>query len=57
MPVFIGDRPGAAWYHLGEARVAFDFTIADGLVQGITFRADPELLAQLSKRRDGERRN
>ena len=57
LPVYIGDRPGAAWFHLGEARVAFDFAIANGLVQGITFRADPELLAGITKRRDGERRD
>ena len=56
LPVFIGDRPGAAWFLQGEARVAFDFTIVDGRVQGITFRADPDLLAQLGRRRDGERR-
>jgi len=56
LPVFIGDRPGAAWFLQGEARVAFDFTIADGLVQSITFRADPDLLAQLSRRRDGDPR-
>jgi RNA polymerase sigma factor (sigma-70 family) len=56
LPVFIGDRPGAAWFLQGEARVAFDFTIVDGLVQGITFRADPDLLAQLSRRRDGDPR-
>jgi len=56
LPVFIGDRPGAAWFLQGEARVAFDFSLVDGLVQSITFRADPDLLAQLSRRRDGEKR-
>jgi RNA polymerase sigma factor (sigma-70 family) len=56
LPVFIGDRPGAAWFLQGEARVAFDFGVVDGLVQSITFRADPDLLARLSRRRDGERR-
>lgn len=56
LPVFIGDRPGAAWFLQGEARVAFDFSLVDGLVQSITFRADPDLLAQLSRRRDGEGR-
>jgi RNA polymerase sigma factor (sigma-70 family) len=57
LPVFIGDRPGAAWFHLAEARVAFDFAIGDGLVQGIMFRADPDLLAQISRRREGQRRD
>jgi RNA polymerase sigma-70 factor (ECF subfamily) len=56
LPVFIGDRPGAAWFLQGEARVAFDFTVADGLVQSITFRADPNVLAQLSRRRDRDPR-
>ena len=55
LPVFVGDRPGAAWFHLGQARVAFDFTIVDERVHRLTFRADPELLAALSTRRDGER--
>ncbi len=55
LPVFIGDRPGAAWFQHGEARVAFDFNLVDGRVQGITFRADPDLLTQISRRRDGRR--
>ena len=50
LPVFIGDRPGAAWFHRGQARVAFDFTVANGIVTRIDFRADPDLLAQLSRR-------
>ncbi|WP_244930963.1 sigma-70 family RNA polymerase sigma factor [Nocardioides sp. W7] len=54
LPVFVGDRPGSAWFHLGAAKVLFDFTVGDGLVQGITFRAAPELLAQVV-RRDGGR--
>jgi hypothetical protein len=29
LPVFVGDRPGAAWFHLGAAKVVFDFTIDD----------------------------
>ncbi|MGV8964950.1 MAG: sigma-70 family RNA polymerase sigma factor [Cellulomonas sp.] len=51
LSVFIGERPGAAWFHRGQARVAFDFTIVDGLVERIDFRADPELLTQLRRRR------
>jgi len=54
LPAFVDDRPGAAWFHRGEARVAFDFTVVDGRVQGIVFRADPELLARISRRRDGD---
>ena len=51
-PVFVGPRPGAAWIHRGEARVAFDFTVTSGEVSAITFRAAPELLAAV-RRRDG----
>ena len=57
LPVFVGDRPGAAWFHQGQARVAFDFAIIDGQVGGIVFRADPEVLAQLRRRRGGEERD
>lgn len=53
LPVFLAGRPGAAWFHRGEARVAFDFTITDGAVHRIDFRADPAVLAQLTRRRGG----
>jgi RNA polymerase sigma factor (sigma-70 family) len=53
--VFIGDRPAAAWFHRGKAMVLFDFTVVDGVVRRITFRAEPEVLAQVT-RRDGEER-
>jgi len=53
LPVFVGDHPGAAWFHRGQAKVAFDFTIADGSVRAITFRAEPEVLARVA-RRNGE---
>ncbi|MFI5427880.1 sigma-70 family RNA polymerase sigma factor [Aeromicrobium sp. UC242_57] len=55
LAVFVGDRPGSAWFHLGAAKVVFDFTIADGVVQAITFRAAPETLSQVV-RRDGDQR-
>jgi RNA polymerase sigma factor (sigma-70 family) len=54
LPVFVGDRPGTAWFHLGEAKVVFDFTVAHGLVRAITFRAAPDVLARVV-RRDGGR--
>jgi RNA polymerase sigma-70 factor (ECF subfamily) len=54
LSVFIGDRPGAAWFHQGQARVAFDFTIVEGLVSRIDFRADPDLLAHISRRMSGQ---
>jgi RNA polymerase sigma-70 factor (ECF subfamily) len=50
LPVFVQARPGAAWVHRGQARVAFDFTVVAGLVTGIVFRADPELLADVRPR-------
>jgi RNA polymerase sigma-70 factor (ECF subfamily) len=56
LAVFVGDQPGAAWFHRGQAKVAFDFTIVDGTVQRITFRAEPEVLAQVA-RRTGEHRH
>ena len=56
LPVFVGERPGAAWFLRGEAKVAFDFTITDGRVARIDFRADPAVLADLSRRAGAERR-
>ena len=53
LPVLVGDRPGAAWYHRGRAMVLFDFTLAGGLVERITFRADPAVLAGVVHR-DGD---
>ncbi len=55
LSVYAGDRPGAAWFHRGEAKVLFDFTVLDGRVRHITFRAQSEVLAQVA-RRDGEQR-
>jgi RNA polymerase sigma factor (sigma-70 family) len=54
LPVFVGDRPGTAWFHLGAAKVVFDFTVNDGLVRAITFRAAPDVLSRVV-RRDGGR--
>ena len=54
LPVLVDERPAAAWFHLGEARVVFDFTVGDGLVLAITFRAAPDVLARVV-RRDGGR--
>jgi RNA polymerase sigma-70 factor (ECF subfamily) len=54
LPVFVGDRPSSAWFHQGAAKVVFDFTVADGLVRAITFRAAPDVLAHVV-RRDGGR--
>ena len=51
LPAFIGDRPGAAWLQRGEARVAFDFTVLDGAVTRIEFRADASVLAGVRTRK------
>jgi RNA polymerase sigma-70 factor (ECF subfamily) len=56
LPVFVGDRPGTAWFHLGAAKVVFDFTVDDGLVRAITFRAAPDVLARVVRRDDGRPR-
>ena len=53
LPVFVGDRPGAAWFDRGVARVVFDFHVVGGEVSRIDFRADPGALASLRRRRDG----
>ncbi len=51
LSVFVADRPGAAWYHQGTAKVAFDFTVTGGVVRRIDFRADPDVLKQVLKRK------
>ena len=51
LPVFVDDRPGAAWFDRGTARVAFDFAVEAGQVSRIRFRADPAVLAALHRRR------
>ncbi|HKJ13187.1 MAG TPA: sigma-70 family RNA polymerase sigma factor [Ornithinimicrobium sp.] len=57
LSVFAGDRPAAAWYDRGKAKVLFDFIVADGVVQRITFRAEPEVIARVVRRRGPARRN
>ncbi|WP_166391692.1 sigma-70 family RNA polymerase sigma factor [Nocardioides ochotonae] len=54
LPVLVDGRPGTAWFHLGAAKVVFDFAVEDGVVRAITFRAAPEVLSQVV-RRDGDR--
>ncbi|SCX37807.1 RNA polymerase sigma-70 factor, ECF subfamily [Klenkia marina] len=50
LPVLVEDRPGYAWYHRGEAKVVFDFTVVDGRVAGIVFRAEPGVLDGVERR-------
>ncbi|GAA3613279.1 hypothetical protein GCM10022199_16520 [Marihabitans asiaticum] len=52
LPVFVGGRAGYAWFHQGQAKVAFDFTVDESAVTRIDFRADPEILATVVRRRD-----
>ncbi len=54
LSVFVEHRPGAAWVHRGEARVAFDFTVLDGVVTRIAFRAEPAVLAGVRSRKHEE---
>jgi RNA polymerase sigma factor (sigma-70 family) len=54
LPVFVEGRAGAAWFHQGAARVAFDFTVRDGKVTGIVFRAAPETIAAVARRRGSQ---
>lgn len=54
LPVFVEDRPGAAWVHRGDARVAFDFTVVDGRVTRIEFRAEAAVLARVRARAGGQ---
>ncbi|MCW2778708.1 MAG: polymerase sigma-70 factor [Frankiales bacterium] len=54
LPVFVDDRPGAAWVHRGEVRVAFDMTVVDGLLRSIAFRADPAVLGGVRRRAGAE---
>lgn len=51
LPVLLDERPGYAWFDRGEARVLFDFTVADGVVVGLVFRAAPDVLARVVRRR------
>lgn len=53
LPVFVAQRPGAAWFDKGTARVAFDFTVEHGRVTRLEFRADPVLLSEQLWRRRG----
>lgn len=53
LPVFVGERPGTAWFHLGVAKVVFDFAVNEGRVRAITFRAAPDVLTRVVRRVDG----
>jgi RNA polymerase sigma factor (sigma-70 family) len=40
----VDGAPGAAWMHAGQTRVAFGFTLVDGLITEIELLADPDVL-------------
>ncbi|MCJ1671808.1 RNA polymerase subunit sigma-70 [Rathayibacter sp. VKM Ac-2929] len=52
LAAIVDGRPGAAWFHRGAPQVAFDFTVEDGRVTAVVFRADPAVLASI-RRREG----
>ena len=54
-PVYVADRPGAAWIYRGEPKVVFDFIINRGRVQRIDFRAESRILKQV-QHRQGQKR-
>lgn len=56
LAVFVDNRPAFAWFHRGQAMVIFDFDVADGVVEHITFRAEAELLNQVVRREGAQRR-
>jgi RNA polymerase sigma factor (sigma-70 family) len=49
-PVFVGARPGAAWIHRGQLKLAFDFTVEAGRVRRLQFRAADDVLAAVRRR-------
>ena len=55
LPVLFDERPGAAWFLQGQAKVVFDFQLADGAVCGIVFRAALDVLARIECREDTAR--
>lgn len=50
LPVLHGGRDGYAWYHRGRAMVLFDFEVDAGVVQRLTFRAQPAVLEAVVRR-------
>jgi RNA polymerase sigma-70 factor (ECF subfamily) len=54
-PIYVAERPGAAWIHRGEPKVVFDFRINRGVVQRIDFRAESWILEQVQHRHGQQR--
>lgn len=52
-PASIDGEPGAVWAPGGKPRIAFAFTIVDGLISAIDLLADPERLAEVELDRKG----
>ena len=55
-PIFVENRPGAAWIHRGEVKVAFDFTVESGRVRRLQFRADDTVLVGVRRREGAQER-
>lgn len=54
LAVYVDHRPGAAWFHRGQPKVLFDFTVVDHVIHKITFRADPDVLLRVARREDDQ---
>ena len=54
-PIYVADRPAAAWIHRGEPKIVFDFTIDRGRVKRIDFRAQSNVLGQVQHRQGQHR--
>ncbi|MCW2607956.1 MAG: sigJ [Frankiales bacterium] len=55
LPVWVEDRPGAAWVQRGVARVAFDISVVGGEITRIRFRAEASVLERVQARSGQER--
>jgi len=55
--VFVENRPGAAWIHRGQVKVAFDFTVMAGQIHHLRFRAAEDVLAGVRHRVGGNARD
>ena len=50
LAVCVDDGPRPRGSTRGQAKVVFEFTVIDGMVRGITFHAEPEVLAGVAPR-------
>ena len=57
LPVYADQRPAFAWFNRGRAMVLFDFTVQDGRVSRIVFRAQADLLDRVQRREGADLKN